>query len=322
VYAWEAVWWGLDDDAQEFTFEEMPPQRLYGMKNFAGLMYDRDGAGGAYSDRPVNDYYGYGLPIVDPPAPSAGYVRVVSQRVRTNFQAQNLELNIIRFPVCDYGCGGGCSSCDTGCHSDCNVCEQACAPVSAFSMYGSCGVRYFRIDDDFGYDSEHAYYDGAAWENDMPNGYSYDNVWDMFYDIEVDNNLIGPQVGWTTNYCYCKWNFFCNSTFGVFNNHIEVSQSMRDGMGTMPTFQDGRMMDVESDKDDIAFLGELRLGAAYDFTCHWRGVAAYRAIAISGIANSSDQFKSDYTNYEYVQIIDSDASMIVHGVQVGAECRY
>ena len=35
--------------------------RLYGMVNFAGIEY-YDGA----AWRPVNDYYGYGLPITDP----------------------------------------------------------------------------------------------------------------------------------------------------------------------------------------------------------------------------------------------------------------
>jgi hypothetical protein len=45
-------------------------------------------------------------------------------------------------------------------------------------------------------------------------------------------------------------------------------------------------------------------------------------VAIAGIANSTDQVPSDFTNAEYVAIIDSDSSIIVHGVQIGAECRY
>ena len=79
---------------------------------------------------------------------------------------------------------------------------------------------------------------------------------------------------------------------------------------------------MSSDKDDIAFLGELPLGGSYDISCHWRGVLAYRAVAITGVATSTDQIPTDFTNPEWVAIIDSDNSMIVHGVQTGVECRY
>jgi hypothetical protein len=79
---------------------------------------------------------------------------------------------------------------------------------------------------------------------------------------------------------------------------------------------------VQSDKDDIAFVGEMRLGGSYDISCHWRGIAAYRAVAISGVALSVDQIDANAANAEQLALIDSDGSIIIHGVQVGAECRY
>jgi hypothetical protein len=327
VYAWEVAWWGLDDDADDITYVDTittpNSTRIYGMKNFVGLEYDRDGAGAGYGYTPVNDYYDYQLPIPAPPGVNPdGYIEVVAQRVRTNFKAQNLELNIIRFPVCDMACGG-CNTCNAGCYGD--ACEPACMP-SMFSMYGSCGVRYFRVDDDFMYANEFREWDdtSSTWDQAGYNGWSYDDDNELFYDVQVENHLIGPQLGWTMNYCYaCKWNFFANSTFGVFNNHIEHVQQMWSGGGGPVRFAGtGEEFYVESDKDDISFLGELRLGGSYDINCHWRAVAAYRAVAIAGLANSSDQVPSDFTNAEYVQIVDSDSSVIVHGVQVGAECRY
>ena len=97
-------------------------------------------------------------------------------------------------------------------------------------MYGSCGVRYFRIDDDFSYDTEFAEYDGAAYDQAAYDGFTFDNRNELCYDINVENNLIGPQVGWTTNYCVgCRWNFFCNSTFGVFDNHMTKYQRVWTG---------------------------------------------------------------------------------------------
>jgi hypothetical protein len=310
LYAWEFAWWGLADDENDDTYIDQPTTGLYGMVNFAGLGYDRDGDGTI--ENPVNGYYGYALPIT-------AASDMLAQRVRTNFQAQNLELNIIRFPVCGVSCGG----CNTGCNTGCDPCgcDQQCSPL-AFSMYGSAGLRYFRADDEFMYASEFNGGTQAAFD-----GWSYADDNELFYDIEVDNHLLGPQLGWTMNYCYCKWNFFMNSTFGVFGNHIEHNQRMYSGGGGTVYFYNatggaGEEFDVDSDKDDIAFLGELRLGGSYDLSCHWRGVLAYRAVAITGVATSTDQIPSDFSNPYWVQIIDSDSSMIVHGVQTGFECRY
>jgi hypothetical protein len=329
VYAWEVAWWGLDDDVETYTFvEQFPyPQRIYGMKNFAGLEYGRTGAGGAFGYRPVNDYYGYQLPIPDPGAgPYAdGYVAVLAQQVRTNFKAQNLELNIIRFPVCELY-RGGCSpatGCNGGEYGAAGGCEEECCP-SSFSMYGSCGVRYFRVDDDFMYANEFAEWDGGVADMPVHDGFYDGQSNELYYDVQVENHLVGPQVGWTMNYCYaCKWNFFCNSTFGLFNNHIQHCQQMwGGGDGDVRFAQTGEDFDVDSDKNDISFLGELRLGGSYDISCNWRAVLAYRAIAIAGLATSTDQIPDDFTSPEWVALIDSDNSMIVHGVQLGGECRY
>ncbi|MEX0611937.1 MAG: hypothetical protein WD229_07435, partial [Pirellulales bacterium] len=223
-------------------------------------------------------------------------------------------------------CGGCNTGCDTGCNGEYGAaggCEPACAP-STFSMYGSCGVRYFRVDDDFMYANEFTEWVGGSPDKANHDGFYDDESNELYYDVQVDNHLVGPQVGWTMNYCYaCKWNFFCNSTFGVFNNHINHRQWMSGGGDGVVRFAgDGTEFYVESDKDDISFLGEMRLGGSYDISCHWRAVAAYRAIAVAGIATSTDQIPDDFTNKEFVAIIDSDNSIIVHGVQVGAECRY
>lgn len=317
-FAWEVAWWGLDEDNQESTYYDrdwLNNVRLYGMVNFAGIEY-YDGA----TWRPVNEYYGYGLPIDAPDPPVAGDIIVTAQRTRSYFSCQNLELNIIRFPVCESGCGGGsCSTCGPNCAgygTDCGYgacgCEQDCCPI-AFSMCGMCGVRYFRADDDFYYGSQFAQWGGGAYG---------DTSW-INYDINVDNNLLGPQVGWNMNYCVgCKWNFFCNSTFGIFNNHIETHQRVWGETGQTRYIQTGQNNNINATKDDISFLGELRLGGSYDLSCNWRAVLAYRALAVTGYANSVDQIPTDFTNRYYPAIIDSDSSIIVHGVQAGVECRY
>jgi hypothetical protein len=317
LWAWEFGWWAINDDENRTTVVEWPGLRLYGMVNFVGLEYNGGGTGTWGS---VNNNYGYGLPIADPGAPpyADGDVRVLAQRVRNNFDAQNFELNIFRIPVCQIGCDP--AACYGG-----GACDVECCR-SGFSMFGSCGVRYFRADEEFQYATEFTTWTGGAgggWDQGAYNGFTYDNPNELFYDIEVENHLAGVQLGWLMNYCYCKWNFFLHSTFGIFNNHINHSQRMWTGgdfdvrfAGTGETFV------VNSDKDDVAFLGELRVGGSYDITCNLRAMLAYRAVAITGIANATDQIPDDFSNRDWVALIDSDNSLIVHGLQAGAEFRY
>jgi hypothetical protein len=332
MYAWEAAWWGIDDDEQSYMFQDTIPgaaPRIYGMKNFAGLEYDRDGAGGAYTYRSVNDYYNYGLPIPTPPAPGAGDTFVLAQRVRSNFNAQNLELNVMRFPLmdtCGSSCGGGSCGYDAcGCNSGCDPCGcEEC--YSGLTSYGSCGVRYFRTDDDFGYDVEFSTHDGVAYEQGgVYNGFTYNAGNELFWNIDIENNLVGPQMGWTTNYCWnCRWNFFLNSTFGIFNNRINQYQRLFSGGGGVVRFVNApnQTMEIRNSKNELAFLGELRAGGSYDLTCHCRLVTAYRAVAMTGVATSVGQFTNDFSSYEDVAYINSNQSIVVHGLQTGVECRY
>jgi hypothetical protein len=289
MYAWEVAWWGIDRDVQEqFVDGPLTPDfNYYGMINYAGLEYD-DGGGA----QPVNDFYNYQIPITGP-----GTERVLAQRVRTNFWAQNFELNFMRLPLYTGGCG-----CDS------------CAP--AFTLTGLCGVRYFRMDDDFEFDTE--------WE---VGGQPFDG-WgtganELYHDIQVENNLVGFQLGANMNYCVAaRWNFFWDTNFGLYNNYITHDQRIYNGSSPVIFTQDGREATVNSSKDDVAFLGEMRLGGGYLFSNHWRGTLAYRAIGIGGVALAPDQIKPEYSNWADTARINADGSIIIHGVQAGIECNY
>ena len=68
---------------------------VFGMKNFAGQLYDR--AGGT-NYVPVNNYFDYGIPVQANPTGTDG-VRVRTVFERTSFAAQNIELNFLRLPM-------------------------------------------------------------------------------------------------------------------------------------------------------------------------------------------------------------------------------
>jgi hypothetical protein len=300
TYAWEVAFWSLDRDVQN-QYVDGPLTtnfRYYGMVNYAGLEYD-DGTNGVL---PVNTYYNYQIGITGTGDFGTDQT-VLAQRVRTNFWAQNLELNFLRLPLY---CGGG-DPC--GC--------DPCAP--AFSLTGLCGLRYFRCDDDFEF--------GTAWgdpSTDTFNGWTYDSPNELYHDIQVENHLVGFQLGANMNYNVAsRWSTFWDTNFGLYNNYITHYQSLYNGSGLPVVFsQDGREATVVSKKNDVAFLGEMRLGGAYNFTNHCRGVLAYRAIAISGLALSQEQIKPEYSNWTDTANIDADSSIIIHGVQTGVEFAY
>ena len=319
TYAWEVAWWGIDGDmnAQQVVDDNpVAGMRYYGIVNYAGLEYDDDDDG-TY-ENPVNFYYDYQMPITAPTT-NDGDVRILAQRARTNFRASNVELNILRLPMfCDAPCattGGGYDSRGYG------SCAPACS-TPAFSVTALCGVRYFRVDDDFESATEWGRYDTGVVPETFDGWGNGAN--ELFHDIEVENHMVGFQLGANMNYCVsCKCNLFWDTNFGLYNNHITHYQRVYNPLDYGVQFaEEARAASARSTKDDIAFLGEMRLGGAYDFTCHWRGVIAYRALAAAGLALSDEQIRPEYSNWANMARIDSNGSMIIHGLQVGVECSY
>src|SRR5262245_7401869 len=255
---------------------------MYGMKNMSGLWYN---------GRPVNDYYDYEVPVEDPNpfVPGVNDIRLLAQRVRASFSAQNVELNLLRLPVCG---GSTCGGCDDG---------SACG--SGFAMTTLCGVRFFRLDDDFEYATMWAIDDGTG--TLTPPAYTpWDGSGELFYDIEVDNLLTGFQLG--ANMCYSvtgSFNLFWNSNFGLYNNHITSTQRVFGEFGDS-TFQNGESAWIRAHKDDLSFAGEMMVGGTYDFSCHCRGIVAYRALAITDVALSVDQMPEDFSNRSDVALVD------------------
>lgn len=341
-YAWEVAYWGLAEESAQsvMTDDFAVPTRMYGSINYAGLEYDRDGAGGAYGYRPANDYFDYQMPITDPAAPGANDVRILGRRVRQTFNTQNVELNFWRFGTpsstgCGAGaggyaggCGGGCADM-SGCGSGCAPMGcQPCAPKRRFVVNGLAGVRYFKLDETFQDAVQYTVVDsGGAVVPGNPAAYTSfppddDNV--LFYDVEVDNNLVGLQLGCSMNWLLgCKWTLFADSNFGVYGNHIDTYQRVFSGGGGAVRFVGtGGNAAVDADEDTVAFLGELRTGVAYQINCKWRATAAYRIIGVSGIATPQGQIPTNFQNAEHVSYIDTDNSLFLHGLQAGLELKF
>lgn len=359
-FAWEIGYWALGDNESQTSSTittaitgAAPDPRIYGAMNYGGLEYDRD-AGGTWTYRPLNDYYDYQSPVENN-APDD--IRVLGVRIRQRFEVQNLELNFWRFghPVASPGLGvgggrlagiggvggtcgaGGCGggACGVGgCNAGAcgvNACGS-CRPPRRFFINGLAGVRFFRTDEFWQSAIQFTTVDGTGEptggaDGNDPSAYTGfpvddDNV--IFHDVEVDNQLVGFQLGCSMNWLVgCKWNFFCDSNFGVYNNDTEVYQRVfSGGDGTIRFVNGGADAAVRTSRQDVAFLGEARLGAGYQISCNCRLTAAYRLMAVSGVALGVEQVPASFNNSQVLNHIDNNDSLVLHGLQSGVEWKY
>ncbi len=171
------------------------------------------------------------------------------------------------------------------------------------------GVRYFRFDESFRY---------SAFSNDP----AYPE--EFRYDLDVENDLVGFQLGARTEHCISKkLRFNTGTKFGIYNNNISARQSIQDNFGNYAYVNSGpftgRDFTVSSDKNDVAFLGEFDFGASYQISCRTRLTAGYRVLAVSGVALAPGQIPFNFSDSRDTGRIRSNHSLILHGAYFGAD---
>ncbi len=296
TFAWEAVYWGLVDEQQTFQVNDLTTDmnRLYGMIDFRGLEYSPTGQVADY--RSVNTFYDYA-------PPSATYagdtIEVRSLRARSNFSVQNIELNFLRIPLLGGGVGG-CDSCAGG--------------GSRLSVTTLVGARYMRIDDDFMFRTDY--------ENITTPATGF-----LAYDLEADNHLVGIQTGFNADYRVGhsgRWTVHCNTAVGVYGNYAELSQRIDVPTGGAVRFVNGTnaAYNVQSDDEQVAVIGELRLGTSYQYSANWRLYSGYRLMGVSGVALATNQLTSPQITPSQVGYIATNGSLFLHGLRAGVEYTY
>ncbi|MCA9211449.1 MAG: BBP7 family outer membrane beta-barrel protein [Planctomycetales bacterium] len=208
----------------------------------------------------------------------------VAHRLRRSYEVHNAEINFVnaRFATC-----------------------------GKFSHSFLAGVRYFKYNDGFSFSTD---YVNTMFGDDPAN--------ELHYSVDVNNHLVGFQFGDRMNYQLgCKTAIIGGANFGVYNNHITHRQRIIGGNGY--AYDSATLADYNyrSTDDDLAFLGDISLGVAYNVGCSWRLTGGYRLTAASGIANSSKQIPRDREFYmpNTVQRIHSDDSLVLHGAFFGVE---
>jgi hypothetical protein len=313
----EGVYWEIFEDDETAQYVDQASLRTYSMMPMYGLEYD-NGAG----YRPINEYWDYA-----PPAQTATDIEIRLARVRSSFEARNVELNLLRLSLCggDYGCSAP-AVCNVGCDGgSCGVdaCAGGCATGgygggicgSRYSCTGVCGVRYMELNEEFMY--------GVDFDN---TGVAYPAAIDgsLDYWSQVDNTLIGAQIGCNGMYRIgCKWGLHANTLVGVYGNDVDVRQYMVSPTGLVRYIGTGENFDVMASKTDVAMMGEVRLGASYQATCRLRVYGGWRAIGLTGVALATDQTPSAFLSAaQMANYVNSNGSMILHGLQTGLEWNY
>ncbi len=313
----EGVYWELFENNEYSQYVDNGSVRTYSMMPMRGLMYN-PGSG----NMPVNEFWDYAPPV------ATSTIVVTMTKARSSFEARNFELNLLRLSICGDACAGPAmcnASCDSGSCDTCSTGQCAtgdCAENgygyglgrgrlnSRFSCTGVCGVRYLELDESFMY--------GVNYYNTTTTTEGFLDYW-----ANTENRLVGAQLGCNGMYRIgCKWGLHVNTLVGLYGNDIDVEQYFQSPTG-MVTYTTGEDFDVNASKTDVAMLGELRLGASYQATCHCRVYGGWRAMGLTGVALATNQAPVAFLNAQQMSnYVNSNGSMILHGLQTGVEWNY
>jgi hypothetical protein len=222
-------------------------------------------------------------------------------RLRRDYEFHNVELNLL-----GSACAVPLQSANCGCGN-------------SLQMSWLAGIRFFKFDEDFQFAS------------DDTNTTFTGEVDELYHNIDVQNNLIGFQLGANAEYATSsRLSLTSGLKFGVYGNYMENHQSIVGGTGTFATIDnvvspyDGLEYDFHGDKTRVSFLGEVDLGIRYQATRNWSIRSGYRALAVSGVALSINQFPGNF-NFEDAAgagDVETNGSLILHGGYLGAEYNY
>ncbi|MEE2641649.1 MAG: BBP7 family outer membrane beta-barrel protein [Planctomycetota bacterium] len=216
----------------------------------------------------------------------------------------NVELNFLRRtlaatdnncqPCCETGCGPG----------RCRYWPGLIRSQSPFRFDVLAGIRFFKFDENL------------FFRTSMTGDYS-SNVNDVCYNLDVDNRLLGLQLGGMVEYCLCpRWTVNGGTKFGVFGNSISHRQQLYGLAGYAWANNGGytgQDYDLQASKTDVAFLGEADLGVKYSINCNWNVGIGYRVVAVTGVALAPEQIPHNFADYHDAVHLDSNSGLILYG---------
>jgi hypothetical protein len=249
---------------------------------------------------------------IGPDAASDFFDASAGHSVYRDSDVQNIEFNMIYRPGCfgacgDGACGGGaCGYGDSGYGASCS---------NPWSVELLAGIRYFRFEDFLRYGGV----EGGASFGDLG------GMREAYMQSDVENHLIGFQIGALIDYNVARcWTLYARPKFGIYGNSMNHNFNVRRGdeLENGYNWVTGDTFPARSNGTDVSFLAEVDLGVRWDYNCHWSAFAAYRAVAVTGVALSDDQFPTALADIPSIRAIDSNGSLVVHGLVAGLQFQF
>lgn len=201
-------------------------------------------------------------------------------RLSRSNEVHNIELNILQYPIFDNS--------------------------RTFNASWLAGIRWFKFDDDLLFSA-------------VRNGFTYGDPQNTaFYDVDVENNLIGFQLGAYTNLWLTeRLSLFATPKIGIYNNYMTQDQSLY-----LLQANGAPGFDIGAKKNDVSFLAEIDLGINYRFSRCVTAFIGYRVVAVTGVALADDQVPTFLNDVPEIERIESNGSLLLHGATAGLWFNY
>ncbi len=218
-----------------------------------------------------------------------------AHRIRRNFEFHNVELNFWNY-------------------SGSMMMGNCGQPRSSFNW--GFGARFFQFGEDILFSAKEGG-TGTVFDNGT-------NQVDWFHD--VNNYLVGFQIsGDGKYYLSSRCSATLGAKIGMYGNHMTYRTSITSGGNTAFVNNGpfaGTAWNLSANKNDFSFLAEMNAGIEYQISCRWKATAGYRAVAVTGVALAGEQIHPDLRAINDALDIDSNGSLILHGVYLGAEYNF
>jgi hypothetical protein len=177
-----------------------------------------------------------------------------------------------------------------------------------------CGIRYFDLDESFGFRA-------VGSQDDT---FTFDQLRFFDYVTQTRNQLTGFQVGGDLWFNLCPGiHIGTEGKAGVFGNHAEVeSQIVANSIpGAREHLQDGK----------TAYLVEMNAQLVYRLSYSWSFRGAYNLLYVDNVALANENFNTrDFSNaigggnftMARFPYIDTDGEITYNGFSLGAEWLY
>ena len=193
-----------------------------------------------------------------------------------------------------------CGDCDCECGDACGECgiESYQRPLSVNWI---AGLRYINLRDQLNISAQRVV---------------NEEVEEGVYNIRTVNNLYGAQLGARVRRWPHPWGWEASGTGGVFANDASQEQYVTD----FPNFP--LRPNTSRSDDTVAFVGEMNLTALYRLSSVWVLRGGYSVFWIDGVALAPDQLDFNFATAPSGDQLDTNGSILFHGVNVGLEANW